>query len=229
MKFCSINICLFFFLKLISILQQSLLIYAVWALSVCLSVWPIYAMIKNVYIVSWTANSYNENNNTQERERETHIDTGSERETGRTRVDTAHIVHRFILCALLKYTTFNEFSINFDWHFSLHTSLGLGRLSDRISPAPNPRRVASLTFSHINGPGCGSVCSWRYVGLGHVKMIDFYTWVFYAKIKRGKRVETPKKTVLKFKHNNSRNDSMRQGVQGLLFHLVSQHQEGMSS
>lgn len=47
------------------------------------------------------------------------------------RVDAAQIVHRFILCALLKYTTFNEFSINFDWHFSLHTSLG--RLSDRIS------------------------------------------------------------------------------------------------
>lgn len=183
-------------------------------------------MIKNVYIVSWTANSYDENNNTQERERE--IYTGSKRETERTRVDTAQIVHRFILCALLKYTTFNEFSINFDWHFSLHTSLGLSRLSDKISPAPNPRRVASLTFSHINGPACGSVSSWRCVGLGHDKMIDFYNWDFYAKIKRGKGVETPKKTVLKFKHNN-RNDSKRQGVQGLLFHLVSQHQEGMSS
>lgn len=71
-------------------------------------------------------------------------------------VDTAQIVHRFILCALLKYTAFNEFSINFDWHFSLHTSLGRGRLSDRISP------VALLTFSHINGPGCGSVSVCRF-------------------------------------------------------------------
>lgn len=228
MKFCSRNICLFFFFEVdfnFTTISTNLCSLGF----VCLSIGLAYLRNDqkclhcklNCKQLQWKQQ--------HARERETHIDTGSERETGRTRVDTAQIVHRFILCALLKYTTFNEFSINFDWHFSLHTSLGLGRLSDRISPAPNPRRVASLTFSHINGPGCGSVCSWRYVGLGHVKMIDFYTWDFYAKIKRGKRVETPKKTVLKFKHNNSRNDSMRQGVQGLLFHLVSQHQEGMSS
>jgi len=29
-------------------------------------------------------------------------------------------LHRFMLYASLKYTRFNEFSINFDWHFSLY-------------------------------------------------------------------------------------------------------------
>lgn len=97
---------------------------------------------------------------------------------------------------LLKYTTFNEFSINFDWHFSLHTSLVkclcvfLSAVCLSLSPQRCPYKC----------PGCGSSMK-RFLRLGHAQMIDF--WDFMLKL--DEQTETKQHFYSKFKQSNNNN------------------------
>lgn len=103
------------------------------------------------------------------------------------------LAHRLILCVLLKYTTFNEFSINFDWHFSLHTSLAINQ-SVFLSLSLCPRCCL------YKCPDCGSSMK-RSLRLGHVQMLEFCTWDFM--LKSYEQTETQQHFSWKFKQSNN--------------------------